>query len=561
MKIFINNKEVVIHNGAKVLDVIRAYYIQRNKKLPDRLPIVTDAYGNSVAPDGELREGNHLYIKTKNNRTMKTISTKLKVISGIVLLSISLMMGCGTSRRVAELPKARTIEILAVNDMHAAIDNFPRFAFMTDSLRAIYPNLILVSGGDNQTGNPANDQYPEKGMPIIELMNAVSFDLSAVGNHEFDSRLAGFENITQKAEFDFLSANIELPKEGNFRIEPYKIVETPNGLKIAFVSLLDINPNGIPDTHPDNVKGFVFYNPFKKAQEYLFIKDSSDLFIMVNHMGFEEDVKLANQLPKGSVDVIIGGHSHTKVDKDQIHNGIMITQAERKLKYATLIKLTVSPEGMVGREMELLTVGEKGSIRDDIQEMVDAYNNNPALTETIAIAEDNFSTYDEIGYLMMDALREGAGADIALINPGGVRISELPKGPIRTRDVYEMDPFGNETVQFNLSGHEIRNLFLSAFEIDEYLPIYPSGMTTRYLLNTDGSLKDVELFTTDGELFEMDKMYTVVMNDYMASTYKYDHKDPGQGLFRPTAETTIDYLKELKNIPSYRGVQRVEIVK
>ena len=60
---------------------------------------------------------------------------------------------------------------------------------------------------------------------------------------------------------------------------------------------------------------------------------------------------------------------------------------------------------------------------------------------------------------------------------------------------------------------------------------------------------------------DMDKIYTVVMNDYMASTYKYDHKDPGQGLFRPTAETTIDYLKELKNIPSYKGMQRVEIVK
>ncbi|NLZ95470.1 MAG: hypothetical protein GX921_06570, partial [Bacteroidales bacterium] len=350
-------------------------------------------------------------------------------------------------------------------------------------------------------------------------------------------------------------------QEDDFRIKPYKIVETPNGLKTAFVSLLDINPNGIPDTHPDNVKGFVFYNPFEKAQEYLFLKDSSDLFIMVNHMGFEEDVKLANQLPAESVNLIIGGHSHTKVDKDQIHNGIMITQAERKLKYATLIKLTVGPEGKVNREMELLTVGKKGNTRADIQEMVDAYNNNPALTQTIAIAEDDFSNYEEIGYLMMDALRKGTGADIALINPGGVRISELPKGAVRTRDVYEMDPFGNEIVQYNLSGHEMRNLFLSAFTLDENMPIYPSGMATRYLLNTDGSLKDVELFTTDGDPFDMNKMYKVVMNDYMASTYKYDHKDPGQGLFRPTAETTIDYLKELKNIPSYKGMQRVEIVK
>ena len=48
--------------------------------------------------------------------------------------------------------------------------------------------------------------------------------------------------------------------------------------------------------------------------------------------------------------------------------------------------------------------------------------------------------------------------------------------------------------------------------------------------------------------------------DYMATIYKYDHKDPGQGLFRPTAETTIEYLKKLKSIPSYRGLHRVEMV-
>jgi 5'-nucleotidase len=563
MKLFVNDKEITTHNGATVLDVIRGYYALRNKKLPDKLPVVTDAYGNSVATDGALAEGNHLFIETKNKKTMKTITTKQKAICGIVLLGTTLLMGCGTSRKVkvAELPKAKTIEILAVNDMHAAIDNFPRFAFMADSLRAIYPNLLLVSGGDNQTGNPANDQYPEKGMPIIELMNAVNFDLSAVGNHEFDSRLAGFENITHKATFDFLCANIELPKAADFRIKPYKIVKTPNGLRIAFVSFLDINDNGIPDTHPDNAKGFTFNDPFKTAREYLFLKDSCDVFVMLNHMGFEEDVKLANQLTANSADLIIGGHSHTKVEKDQIHNGIMITQAERKLKYATLIRLTVSPEGKVDREMQLLTVGNNGNTRADIQTMVDAYNNNPALTQTIAIAEDDFSTYDEVGYLMSDAIRVSAGTEIALTNPGGVRISTLAKGVVRTKDVYEMDPFGNEMVLFNLSGQEIHNLLLSAFAFDDHLPIYPSGMTTRYVFAPDGELKDVELFTSDGKPFDLDKTYSVVMSNYMASTYKYDHKDAGQGLFRSSAEATIDYLKALKTIPSYRGMQRFEMVK
>ena len=65
MRIFINNEELTIFNGATVLDVLRAYYVKHNKKLPAILPAVYDAYGNSVAHDGELTEGNHLFIKSK----------------------------------------------------------------------------------------------------------------------------------------------------------------------------------------------------------------------------------------------------------------------------------------------------------------------------------------------------------------------------------------------------------------------------------------------------------------------------------------------------------------
>ena len=78
MKIFVNDKEITIHHGATVLDVMRSYYAVRNKKLPCKLPIVTDSYDNSVASDGELTEGNHLYIKNKNNRTNENIFDKTK---------------------------------------------------------------------------------------------------------------------------------------------------------------------------------------------------------------------------------------------------------------------------------------------------------------------------------------------------------------------------------------------------------------------------------------------------------------------------------------------------
>lgn len=559
MKIYINDTELEIFSGATVLDTLRAYYAQLGKPTPDVLPRITDKYGNRVATDGTLTQGNKIFIKSKKRIIKKTTSPGGLTQTVIAVLIVAIFTGCGSSRKATIRPETdKTVEILAVNDMHAAIDNFPRFGFMVDSLRAIYPDLLLISAGDNLTGNPINDQYPEKGMPIIELMNAVGFHLSAVGNHEFDSKLDGFARITNRANFDFLCASVFPPEDYGFRIKPYKIIETPNSAKIAFLGLLQINSNGIPDTHPDNVKGFVFKDPFEIAPQYLHLKDSCNVFVLLTHLGFEDDVKLANQLPAGKVDLIIGGHSHTRVDKEQIHNGILITQAERKLKYATLIKLKVKPDGEVERSMQLLTVGEKGNERADIRAMVDKFNNNPVMQEKIAEAQDDFTSYEQIGYLMADALRASADVQIALVNPGGVRIERLAKGDISALDVYSMDPFGNEIVMFHLTGNEIKAMLKSAFKLDELLPIYPSGIKTRYTLDDNGSAKDIQLFTPDGTPLEMTKTYTVAVNSYMASVYKYEHQDQGTGLFKPTAESMIEYLRGLKQIPSYKNEKRVE---
>ena len=394
---------------------------------------------------------------------------------------------------------------------------------------------------------------------MIELMNALNFDLSAIGNHEFDSSPEGFSNLLGKANFDFICANVVVPSSKEFPIKPYKIVEHQNGAKLVFLSILDINEGGIPDSHPDNVRPFRFNDPAETAKKYLSLRDSADVFILLSHYGFENDVELANNLPANVVDLVIGGHSHTKVDKEQIHNGILITQAERKLKYATLIKLNLQPDGKLSRSMQLLTVGSRGNENPKFRAMVDKYNDNPALKVKIAEALDDFSSYEELGYLMVDALRIMTNTDIAIVNPGGVRMDYLPKGDVSTRDIYELDPFGNEIVTFQLTGHELRALMLGGFELDERKPVYPSGIKSRYTLAADGSLKNVELFTVEGAPLDLNKTYSVAMNGYAATVYDYEHNDPGTGLFRPTAESMIDYLKELKTIPSYRGEKRVEI--
>ncbi len=553
MKITVNSNSLELHNGARVKDAILKYYAQTGKKSPKHMPLVEDRYGNKVAYDGELTEGNILFIKGKHKK--KSLFQKLI----LAFLTIGFLFACSTGKKAITFKQGtKQAIIFSVNDMHASLDNFPKFAFIVDSLRAIYPDMLLIGAGDNQTGNPVNDQYHEKGLPIIELMNALGFDLSAVGNHEFDTRPEGFSKLTHKANFDFICANLSVDESYNMNISPYKIITLPNGLKLAFLGLLQINQNGIPDTHPDNVKGFAFSSPFETAPEYLYLKDQSDMFIALTHLGFENDVKLAETMPAG-MDLIIGGHSHTKVEKEQIHKGILITQAESKLKYGTLIKLSLRGDGTLQRSMELIEIRNSEKEKPSIRALVDTYNDNPALKEVIARATDDFSSREELGYLMADAQREAAKSDIALVNPGGVRIDRLAKGPITIMNVYQLDPFGNELVVTNLTGNEIHSLMLEAWSMDDNRPLYPSGIQTMLKLDEHGNLLDVLLLTDSGTPLAMNDTYTVAMNNYMTQVYKYEHSDPGQSLFIVSADATITYLRNIKELRSYRGEKRVQI--
>ncbi len=83
------------------------------------------------------------------------------------------------------------LHILSINDPHAAIEQFPRLGYVADSLRALYPDLLILSAGDNRSGDPINDMFEIPAYPMVALMNQVGFHATAVGNHEFDSNQYG----------------------------------------------------------------------------------------------------------------------------------------------------------------------------------------------------------------------------------------------------------------------------------------------------------------------------------------------------------------------------------
>ena len=441
------------------------------------------------------------------------------------------------------------IVILSVNDIHANIDLFPKFASMVDSLRAIYPDMLLFSAGDNRTGNPINDQYVPVNYPMIELMNQTGFDLSALGNHEWDANIDNLRNDIERANFPFLCANVFIPDSVDLDIEPFAIFEQ-HGVKMTIIGMIEIRHDGIPGTHPNNLKKVSFKNAKVVLPEYQYLRNQNDVVILLSHCGFEDDLELAKANPW--LDAIIGGHSHTLIEQPSETNGVLITQSGSHLKYATLMKLRVKGHKVVGKEAIVLDVNKVRNRKPEIKKLVNEFNDAPALNEPIATAKTKFETSEELGCMMTDAFREMSGADFAFQNTGGVRVNYLKQGPITVKDVYSIDPFNNDVVVYQMTGNQVKKFILDSYRKNGGHPSFVSGMT--YKISDDGRSVWVNM---DGANFSTNKVYKVAFNSYMASTVNIESVDEGRSMFKTSEEMIIDYLRKHK-VVDYQGVARTQ---
>ena len=132
---------------------------------------------------------------------------KLRTI--LVSIAVLAVISFASPTWAQKSKKATEIIILHTNDMHSRIDNFGKLAYLADSLRRTHKYVFLVAAGDNFTGNPIVDMYPDKGFPMIELMNMLHYDVSAIGNHEFDMGQELQNKRREQAHFPFVSCNID----------------------------------------------------------------------------------------------------------------------------------------------------------------------------------------------------------------------------------------------------------------------------------------------------------------------------------------------------------------
>jgi 2',3'-cyclic-nucleotide 2'-phosphodiesterase (5'-nucleotidase family) len=390
---------------------------------------------------------------------------------------------------------------------------------------------------------------------MMVLMNKAGFDLSCVGNHEFDGKLDAFRNVVNGSVFRHICANMYAHDSLRLHVEPYKIFEI-DGIRIAVLGLLQTGANGIPDTHPENVKNLRFETPLQAATKYIWLRYLCDIFILLVHEEYDDSVQLANQYP--FADILIGAHTHKRIEETELHNGVLITQSESHLKYVTQITVQLTDGKITKKEAGLLDVNAFSQKDTLIQAMVDEFNSNESFSRVLTQVITDFESYEELGYLLADAIRIETDADIAFQNPGGVRMGTFPKGPVIVRNVYQLDPFNNEIVAYHLTGEEVIRLIEAAYIAENKNPPYVSGISYEMELDKQGQVRKLQVKMDDGSRFNPQRIYKVVMNSYLAAVCQYEKTDPGKNTFRIGAELVIEYLEKQSAI-DYKGVKRMTI--
>lgn len=461
----------------------------------------------------------------------------------LVLLPILTLAGDG---------KVKVI-ILHTNDMHSKIDNMAKLAYLADSLRQWNPHLFMVSAGDNFTGNPVVDMVPDKGYPMIDLMNRCGFNVSAIGNHEFDMGQESLNKRINQAKFPFISCNIDATSAVLKQPQPYFVLNAGKELKIAILSAIQQNENGIPDSHPSNLKGITFTSGLQKMKAYTGLKKQYGALIGLTHLGIEEDKRLADSMPE--LDVILGGHSHTLLDKPVMENGVMICQASAHLKYIGKLTLTFEDGHLTGRSDEVIAVASLTKEDTAIRAIIDRYNTNKEFSRIVGIAEAPLNGLDELGSLMADAVNMQLKLDITLQNQGGIRLWSLPQGDITLKTIYQLDPFGNQVVVMKMNAAEISSLISYGYNLEKGIDFQVAGMTYQVTTDAENKVTGVEMKDLAGKPLDPARDYSVGLSTYVAVTYKFDHRDPGLTLNTTTSQALIEYLEKVKKV-NYNGVKR-----
>ena len=371
----------------------------------------------------------------------------------------------------------KKLTILHSNDLHGdflpkTVDGkdtggLARLAGYINKMRDERENVIYAIAGDMFRGSIIDSEY--QGLSTIDLMNNLLPDVATIGNHEVDYGFAHLLFLEKCAKFPIVNANLFITMNNARIFTPYINLEV-GGMKIMFIGIL--TDEVLASTKSEKIIG-TFIDLEAAAKEVGIICDNyrtirTDMTILLTHIGLENDIKLAKMLdPDWGVNMIIGGHSHTFMDKPEVVNGVPIVQAGTGTSIVGQIDVQYDQEKkeIVDFKWKCVPLNEDTAPVDkDMADLVDSYRTQ---TDTKykrvvtrwarKLTHPTREQETEMGNLYADTIAWEASFDIMMFASGSIRKKEL--GPvIEYQDMLENTPFDDVLWMVELTGAQFRQM-------------------------------------------------------------------------------------------------------
>jgi len=228
------------------------------------------------------------------------------------------------------------LTILHTNDMHSRIEPFPASdpkypnqggmamrSALIQSIRSQEGEVLLLDAGDVFQGTPYFNLFG--GEPEFKFMSMMGYDACTIGNHDLDNGIEGLKRMLPHANFPFINANYNLLDTALHSDVKTSLTLNKNGIKIGITGV-GVDFEGLVSSA--NHAGAFYMDPVavvNREARRLKLEEGCHLVIVLSHLGYSykteqiSDLKLASSTE--NVDIIIGGHTHTFLEKPtSVHN-------------------------------------------------------------------------------------------------------------------------------------------------------------------------------------------------------------------------------------------------
>ncbi len=454
------------------------------------------------------------------------------------------------------MAEAARLTVLHVNDTHGhawpfdmynnpGVGGFAPLATLIREIRQEVEgqggHVLLLHAGDFNTGVPESDQ--NDAMPDIVAMNMLRFDAMALGNHEFDKPRDVLDRQSRFLDCPLVNANI-LTAEGKYAFAPY-LLKDFGDVKVGIYGLTTEETVKLEPTYLGDWK---FENAVETSKRVVpELKKSADVVIALAHLGWAEapatgytTSKMLAEAAIPGLDVIVDGHSHSFFAQESQIGATTVVQAGEWTQYLGRLDLVVEQGTIVSRDWRAIPInakkvtGKNAEGKDVLDFVEKEIPGDPEVTaalsyflklgaEKLAVVvgetkvlldgeRSNVRARDtNLSNMVADSMRWKTGADIALMNGGGVRASIQP-GPISYRDILTVMPFGNTLYMMDITGEELQKVLDFVVTIPEGKGGWPHFSNLTFAAK-DGKGVDAKV---GGEPLAPKKSYKLVTITYLA---------------------------------------------